>query len=97
MGFYLEVPGTVTKNKAQLIQQLYNAVPVSQEQAEQIVKTAQQAVVCVVENPTFDAAAFCHSPEEFNRFSHPMDDRKKTWLMIHDRAMVEKLTNFQHR
>lgn len=38
-------------------------------------------LVCVVTNPTFDAAAWCFSPEEFRDFVQP-DGRKKRWLIV---------------
>lgn len=93
MGFYIDVPDTL-KGKADIIQETFNAVSVSQAEAEQIVKDLQKAVVCVVENDLFDAAAFCYSPEEFARFSYRGDQRPKTWLVINNRAMIEKITGF---
>ena len=93
MGYYIEVPGTF-KNKAAVIEETLNARRITQVEAEEIVKDAQKAVICVAENDLFDAAAFCYSPDEFERFSHPSETRPKTWLVINNRAMVEKMTGF---
>ncbi len=93
MGFYVEVPDTL-KGKAAVIQETFNAAVVTQAAAEEIVRAAQEAVICVVENDLFDAAAFCYSPDEFERFSHVSDPRRKTWLVIKNRPMIEKITGF---
>lgn len=93
MGFYIEVPDTL-KGKAVVIQERFNAVEVTQAAAEEIVKAAQAAVICVVENDMFDAAAFCYSSAEFSRFTQPGDPRPKTWLVIDDRPMIEEIIGF---
>jgi len=93
VGYYIEVPGTF-KNKAEIIEETLNARRVTQAEAEKIVKDTTKAVICVAENDLFDAAAFCYSPEEFKRFSEPSDTRPKTWLVINNRRMVERMTKF---
>jgi hypothetical protein len=93
MGFYIEVPDTL-KHKAKLIEETLHARRITQAEAEEIVKDVQKAVICVVENDLFDAAAFCYSSDEFDRFSEPNDPRRKTWLVINNRSMIEKMTGF---
>ncbi len=53
----------------------------------------EKALVCVVENGFFDAAAFIFSNSELEEFSNPTDYRPKTWLTM-DKDMVHKLTGY---
>ena len=48
-------------------------------------------LVCVVENPLFDAAGYCYSSQEMKHFKYP-DGRKRTWL-IYEHA--QKLSGYQ--
>lgn len=38
-------------------------------------------MVCVVDNGDFDAAGFCYSKQEFQRFSRP-DGRPRRWFQL---------------
>jgi hypothetical protein len=86
MGNYLETPERM--NKAEQLEKLYGAKRIEKDIAEDLIDEQRGAVICVVKNPLFDAAAFCCSSQEFRRFNHPMDDRQKTWLFIEDRQRV---------
>lgn len=86
MGNYLETPETV--DKVAQLEKLYGAKQIDKDTAEDLIDEQRGAVICVVKNPGFEAAAFCYSPQEFRRFNHPMDDRQKTWLFIEDRDRV---------
>jgi hypothetical protein len=86
MGNYLETPNTT--DKVAQLEKLYGAKQIDKDTAEDLIDEQRGAVICVVKNPGFEAAAFCHSSQEFRRFNHPMDDRKKTWLFIEDRQKV---------
>ena len=37
-------------------------------------------LVCVVDNGPFAAAAWCYNEQEFKNFTHPSDNRSKTWM-----------------
>jgi hypothetical protein len=87
MGFYLEAPDRF--NKAQYFKDNYGAREVSQTEARWVTTLEVEAVICVVCNPEFEAAAYCHSDSEFRRFTQPHDTRPKTWLVIPDRKRVE--------
>lgn len=47
-------------------------------------KTFQENLVCVLENPLFDAAGFAYSEKEMEQFNYPCG-RKKTWV-VYDNA-----------
>ena len=93
MGFYIEVP--VMQGKAEKIEKIFNAKRIPIDVAALAAGDATVAVICVVENPNFEAAAFCHSFDEFRRFTHPADNRPKTWLVAEDREMIEKVTGYE--
>lgn len=95
MGYYIET-GTV-KNKAALIQETYGAIQITQQEAEFFVNEHEGAVICVVDNGPFEAAAFCHNGDAFRAFSNPTDARPKTWLLVDDRGAIERATNFKAR
>jgi uncharacterized protein (DUF1330 family) len=94
VGYYIEVP-EVFFNKADKIIKIFDARLVAQEQAEAFVEDGAKAVICVVTNPNFEAAAFCYSPEEFKRFTYKEDPRPKAWLVIADRPLIEEITGYK--
>ncbi len=96
MGFYLETPRH--KEKAEQLIKLYDAREVKMEEALDAIYENKHAVICVLRNPNFDAAAFCHDLAEFRRFNHVDDDRPRKWLIIEDRDMVDRLSGYKaHR
>lgn len=92
MGYYLETPRM--KDKARQLEKIYGARKVSMEEALDAMYAGTAAVICVVRNAEFDAAAFCHSLSEFRRFNYVSDDRPRTWLIIDDKALVEDLSGY---
>ena len=48
-----------------------------------------KAVLCVVENGPFDAAAFAYNQSELEEFKRP-DGRAKSWLTV-DESVIESL------
>jgi hypothetical protein len=93
VGYYIETQQP--KGKAEYIRQHLNGVEISEDDAELFAHTARDvAVICVVDNGPFEAAAYCFSPEEFRAFSDPTDSRPKTWLLVEDVAKVKALTRF---
>jgi hypothetical protein len=92
MGYYVEVPGF--KGKAAKIEAIYGAERVTQATAENLIHCSDKAIICVVANENFEAAAFCYSPEEFDRFTHPADPRPKTWLVVDDRDTIARVTGY---
>lgn len=89
MGYYIEVPQH--KGKAQQIIDLHGArwspdVPSFKDIKE------DEAIICVVDNGPFEAAAFVYNEDELAEFARP-DGRPKYWLIM-DRAKAEELTGY---
>ena len=90
MGYYIEVPSS--KNKVDQLVELYGA--------NLLLGTPKQwqkdpAIICVVDNGTFEAAGFCYSPQELEEFKRD-DGRPRTWLLI-PFAKACKLTGYKER
>lgn len=91
MGYYLEVPRTTQKDVQ--LQKLYNATRIHRpDKLSEI--PGDKALICVVVNPFFDAAAYCYSDDELRVFSDPEDSRSKTWLLM-EKGKVEELTGYR--
>jgi hypothetical protein len=90
MGYYLNSPTFRATGKA--------AELISQYGAEQLMDIPQslpkndEALVCVVRNEQFDAAALCYSQNELVEFS-AHDGRPKTWLIM-DATVAHELAGF---
>lgn len=93
MGWYVETPGFF--NKAEKIKKMYGAVELTRCDAEDKIDECKGAVICVVKNSSFEAAAFCYSPQEFRRFDYPGDPRPKTWLWVEDRELIAQISGFK--
>lgn len=85
MGKYLQGP---TKGKADHLVEKYHAQVI--EQPKNFADVPEDmALICVVDNMIFDAAAYAYSQGEFDEFSRPCG-RPKTWLLM-AKALTEKL------
>lgn len=94
MGYYIQC--TNAKGKAREIMDTLNGIEVSADEAEMIIREdIGGAIICVVDNGPFEAAAYCYNLTEFRQFSRPEDDRPKTWLLVDDDARVRELTGYQ--
>ena len=89
MGFYIQVPQH--KGKAQQIVELYEGriIPCP-NRFEDI--PSNEAIICVVDNDLFEAAAFCYNQDEFRVFSSP-DRRPIVWVVI-DRKKACELSGY---
>ncbi len=93
MGRYIEVEGH--QSKVQQLIRLHDATPLAGPPDWDKIP-ADMALVCVVENPTFDAAAYCHTEDELEAFkATPSDRRPRTWLLM-DKELVESMTAQPH-
>ena len=91
MGYYINEPKMGARFKAATLVEEYGA--------EQTLPTPpsnvppDKALVCVVENGLFDAAAFVFSDREYHEVIRP-DGRPRTWLLM-DRAWVVMVTGYK--
>ena len=92
MGYYINT--TAPKGKAELLENSLGAIEITAHEAEFFITEDMGAVVCVVDNGLFEAAAYCPNLNEFRAFTHPEDNRPKTWLFIEDVAKVRELTGY---
>ena len=90
MGYYIEVPEN--KGKAQQIVELYGGrIVLSPPLFEDI--APDEAIICVVDNGPFEAAAFCYNQDELYAFTH-MDGRRRVWVVM-DRRRACDLTGYE--
>jgi hypothetical protein len=78
MGYYIETPQD--KHKAQQLHELYHAELVLSPETFDF--NGPDALICVVENVGFDAAAIAYDAKERDDFLDPNDDRPKVWLKM---------------
>ena len=90
MGYYIQTPSNT--HKAEQLVQLYNAEILPFEVPEFKDIPEHRALICVVRNPMFDAAAYCFSESEWKVFTHN-DGRMKTWLMM-DKLLARELSGY---
>ena len=93
MGYYIEVPED--KGKAQQILDLFGGRILPEAPAFEDAG-ANEAIICVVDNGSFEAAAFCYNPDELRVFKEPDQgqQRPRTWLII-DRTKARQLTGYE--
>ena len=94
MGYYLETPTASAMGKGfDLIQHYEAQLLTFTPKWGEIPR--DKALICVVNNPTFEAAALCYNMEEFRVFAHNLNDsRKKAWLYM-DKATAHDLAGFK--
>lgn len=82
MGYYIETPDDFMQNKAEYIINEYNAKKLDGAPRHIDEVPLDHALICVVKNGLFDAAAYCYSERELEAFADPFDFRAKTWLLM---------------
>lgn len=92
MGYYIET--AAPKGKADIICKELDGIEISQDEAEFFVKEQMGAIICVVDNGLFEAAAYCYNLSEFRTFTDKSDDRPKRWVLVEDVNKVKTLTRF---
>jgi hypothetical protein len=93
VGYYIETGQP--KNKAAALQKNFDALDITVDEAEFFIKEGMGAVVCVVDNGPFEAAAYCHNLDEFRVFNDSRDTRPRRWLLIEDVAKVHAATGYR--
>lgn len=91
MGYYIETDAST--GKAQWLVFNENAEFVQQPDSFDGVPE-DKALICVVNNFIFEAAAYCFSPEEFEVFTLPDDVRPKKWLLM-DKVRAESMSGYK--
>lgn len=93
MGYYLQAPTNF--NKADFLCSEYGGKIITVAEAETLMADPEAiAVVCVVNNGPFEAAAYCHSAAEFKEFSRPEDRRPKVWLRFDNVSAVRTAAGY---
>lgn len=93
MGYYIQT--AQPKNKVAALKRDLGALDITADEAAFFLKEQMPgAVICVVDNGEFEAAAYCYNLNAFREFTHPDDPRPKTWLLVEDAARVNELTGF---
>jgi hypothetical protein len=91
VGLYIETGKA--RGKADDLIAMYDAEEITQPESFVQVQDTGKALVCVVANGPFDAAAFAYDQKEFDEFTDPTDPRPKRWLLI-DRETVVRVTGY---
>lgn len=92
MGYYIQT--SQPKGKTEIICKELGGIEITKDEAEFFVKEQMGAVICVVDNGPFEAAAYCYNLDEFRVFNDPQDDRHKRWVLVEDVNKVKELTRF---
>lgn len=90
MGYYIEVPGQL-HGKAEAIADIHGGKFVDYETAKVHVEDPETAVIVVLDNGPFEAAGYAYNMNEFKAFTDPLDQRKKSFLLL-PRKKVQELT-----
>lgn len=93
MGYYIEVPRPT--EKARQIVELHGATHVHRPEKLSDIP-ADRALIVVVENGIFDAAALAYNQSELDAFTSPSDRRPKTFLMM-EKNLAHKLARYEER
>ena len=91
MGYYIQTD--MNKNKALSLVTEYNGRLIDQPRNFEEIP-ADKALIVVVENPTFDAAALAYSESEFRAFTNPSDTRRKRFVLL-DWELAHKLAGYK--
>jgi anti-sigma regulatory factor (Ser/Thr protein kinase) len=91
MGYYIQTPEN--KGKAAQLVALHNAEELAEVMAFAEIPDGK-ALVCVVDNGPFEAAALCFSEQEQQEFNTPGDMRSRSWLLM-DRALAHELAGYE--
>tara|TARA_Y100000310_G_scaffold128314_1_gene127494 strand:+ start:1790 stop:2080 length:291 start_codon:yes stop_codon:yes gene_type:complete len=94
MGYYINTEtATSSTGKAKDLMDNHDAIMISDPENFVAVVDHFHALVCVIGNGLFDAAALIYSQGEFEAFSDPNDHRPKVWLLM-DREKAHKMAGY---
>jgi len=93
MGVYLNTDTVIgPMDKAKDLIENHGAIIIDQP----VTLPSESAVVCVVSNGGFDAAALCYSQTELVEFTEPNDLRPKIWLSM-SKATAHHLSGYEEK
>jgi hypothetical protein len=92
MGYYLQT-GQSLHGKAQIIADEHGGEIVDQATAEVAMSDPTKAVICVVNNGPFEAAAFAYDMAEFREFTRPDETRPQTFVVM-DREIAKRESGY---
>jgi len=90
MGYYIQTDDSI--NKAKFIVDNYDGERIIRPLSFASVPKGK-ALICVVGNPRFEAAALIYSQGEYDEFTQSDDPRQKEWLLL-DLAKAHELAGF---
>jgi len=95
MGFYLERRDGAAQCKAQGLIDDFGAELINKTEAGDLIKSNSKdfAVICVIDNGNFEAAAYVFNQAEYEVFTDPDDTRLKKWLKM-ERSLCRKICNY---
>lgn len=91
MGYYIETDQAFNKS-ADIRQMMPSTISLPKPPVWSAIPEGK-AVVCVVHNTFFEAAAYCYSEAELNAFINDGTTRKKEWLLV-PKDWAEKESGF---
>ncbi len=94
MGYYIEGP---SKGKAKWLMDTYDAEEIVAAPGVILTRNSVppgKAIVCVVDNGLFEAAAYGYNNQELADFQAPWDLRPKRFIVM-DEKKVQELTRFK--
>lgn len=80
MGYYIQTSGHF--NKAKAIAEAYNGTVLSTPPSTFTDIPEDKALIIVVRNAMFEAAAYAYDDREFEAFTDPDDERPKQYVLI---------------
>ena len=89
MGYYIQGPVT---GKAAFLVSEYDAKYIEKPKSYSDIPL-DKALICVVNNGFFEAAAYCYSEAKLEELASSGDIRPKQWMVM-DKLTAEKLTDF---
>ena len=92
MGYYIQTKGT--HGKAEEIAREHGGEIVDQLDAAMAMMDKSKAVICVVDNGPFEAAAFAFDDSEFKEFTRPEDPRSQKFVII-GREIAKMLSGYR--
>lgn len=92
MGYYLN---SIFPQKKDLVLKSFKCFITNSLVASEVLRENKYAVVCVVDNGPFEAVAYCYNESEFEAFNEPTDNRPKTWIVVKEKDLIEKLVGYK--